>query len=143
MLLCLRHDGSKLAALAPLAALAGCATQRPARIGHAVLAPSSPATTVTSTLKETTAPVETTSTGMLVPEALAGAVRQPSSVAPAPAQQEDEAVIGYSEAPDQKKPQVMEKQIASCGDPSIHETGTTFFTAGRSGCTANCAAQIM
>lgn len=108
-----------------------------------MLAPSSPATTVTSTLKETTAPVETTSTGMLVPEALAGAVRQPSSVAPAPVQQEDQAVIGYSEAPDQKKPQVMEKQIASCGDPSIHETGTTFFTAGRSGCTANCAAQIM
>jgi putative secreted protein len=98
---------------------------------------------VTSTLKETTAPVETTSAGMLVPEALAGAVRQSSSVAPAPVQQEDEAVIGYTEAPDQKEPQVMEKQIASCGDPSIHETGTTFFTAGKSGWTANCAAQIM
>lgn len=30
----------------------------------------------------------------------------------APVQQEDEAVIGYTEAPDQEEPQVMEKQIA-------------------------------
>lgn len=61
---------------------------------------------------------------------------------PAPAQQE-EPVVGYTEAPGQVEPQVMDKQIASCGDPSIHETGTTFFTDGTSGWTANCAAQMM
>lgn len=69
--------------------------------------------------------------------------QQPSSVAPAPARQEDEAVVGYTEAPGQEEPQVMEKQIASCGDPSIHETGTTFFTDGTSGWTVNCAEQMM
>lgn len=69
--------------------------------------------------------------------------QQPSSVAPVPARQEDEAVVGYTEAPGQEEPQVMEKQIASCGDPSIHETGTTFFTDGTSGWTVNCAEQMM
>ena len=63
--------------------------------------------------------------------------------APAPAAQEAEPVIGYTEAPGQVEPQVMEKQIASCGDPSIHQTGTTFFTDGTSGWTENCAAQMM
>lgn len=63
--------------------------------------------------------------------------------APAPAPQEAEPVIGYTEAPGQVEPQVMEKQIASCGDPSIHQTGTTFFTDGTTGWTENCAAQMM
>ena len=63
--------------------------------------------------------------------------------APAPAHQEAEPVIGYTEAPGQVEPQVMEKQIASCGDPSIHQTGTTFFTDGTTGWTENCAAQMM
>ena len=35
--------------------------------------------------------------------------------APASAHQEAEPVIGYTEAPGQVEPQVMEKQIASCG----------------------------
>lgn len=61
----------------------------------------------------------------------------------APAEQEDEPVVGYTEAPGQEAPHVMEKQIASCGDPSIHETGTTFFTDGTSGWTQNCASQMM
>lgn len=69
--------------------------------------------------------------------------QQPSSVALAPARQEDEAVVGYTEAPGHEEPQMMEKQIASCGDPSIHETGTTFFTDGTSGWTVNCAEQMM
>lgn len=69
--------------------------------------------------------------------------QQPTSVAPAPVQQEEETVIGYTEAPGQEEPHQLEKQIASCGDPSIHETGTTFFTDGTSGWTANCAAQMM
>ena len=36
---------------------------------------------------------------------------------------EAEAVIGVTGAPGQEAPQLMDKQIASCGDPSIHETG--------------------
>lgn len=59
-----------------------------------------------------------------------------------PAPQETEPVVGYTEAPGQVQPHVMEKQIASCGDPSIHQTGTTFFTDGTSGWTENCAAQM-
>jgi hypothetical protein len=37
---------------------------------------------------------------------------------------------------------VLDKEISSCGDPSIHETGTTFFTDGTSGWTSTCAAQM-
>ncbi|OHF36130.1 hypothetical protein [Corynebacterium sp. HMSC074A01] len=51
-------------------------------------------------------------------------------------------MIGFTGAPGQEAPQVMEKQIASCGDPSIHETGTTFFTDGTSGWTQQCASQM-
>lgn len=68
---------------------------------------------------------------------------EPPVQAPAPAPQEADPVIGYTEAPGQVEPQVMEKQIASCGDPSIHQTGTTFFTDGTTGWTENCAAQMM
>ena len=51
-------------------------------------------------------------------------------------------MIGFTGAPGQEAPQVMDKQIASCGDPSIHETGTTFFTDGTSGWTQQCASQM-
>lgn len=68
---------------------------------------------------------------------------QQSTVESVPVQPEEEAVIGYTEAPGQVEPHQLDKQIASCGDPSIHETGTTFFTDGTSGWTANCAAQMM
>ncbi|WP_297589367.1 hypothetical protein [uncultured Corynebacterium sp.] len=51
-------------------------------------------------------------------------------------------MIGFTGAPGQAAPQVMDKQIASCGDPSIHETGTTFFTDGTSGWTQQCASQM-
>lgn len=61
-------------------------------------------------------------------------LEQPSS--------EAEPVIGFTGAPGQEAPQVMDKQIASCGDPSIHETGTTFFTDGTSGWTQQCASQM-
>lgn len=54
-----------------------------------------------------------------------------------------EVVIGHTEAPGQANPSVMNKTIASCGDPSIHETGTTFFTDGTSGWTSTCANKMM
>lgn len=70
------------------------------------------------------------------------AVQSPAPAAPAE-EPAEEPVVGYTEAPGQVEPHVMEKQIASCGDPSIHETGTTFFTDGTSGWTQNCASQMM
>lgn len=54
-----------------------------------------------------------------------------------------EVVIGHTEAPGQANPSVMNKTIASCGDPSMHETGTTFFTDGTSGWTSTCANKMM
>lgn len=50
--------------------------------------------------------------------------------------------VGYTEAPGQAEPSVMNKTIQSCGDPSIHEVGTTFFTDGTSGWTQQCANQM-
>lgn len=35
------------------------------------------------------------------------------------------------------------KTIDHCGDPGMHETGTTFFTDGTSGWTQECASQMM
>lgn len=49
-------------------------------------------------------------------------------------------VVGFTGAPGVDSPHVLDKEIASCGDPSIHETGTTFFTDGTSGWTSACAA---
>lgn len=68
---------------------------------------------------------------------------EPQSV-PAPADQprQPEPVIGYTEAPGQTDPYVMDKQIQSCGDISIHQTGTTFFTDGTTGWTEQCANQM-
>lgn len=68
---------------------------------------------------------------------------QPSAAPAAPVEEAEDPAIGYTEAPGQEAPHVMEKEIAYCGDPSIHETGTTFFTDGTSGWTQNCAAQMM
>lgn len=56
--------------------------------------------------------------------------------------QKPEPVIGYTEAPGQTDPYVMDKQIQSCGDISIHQTGTTFFTDGTTGWTEQCANQM-
>ena len=50
---------------------------------------------------------------------------------------------GFTEAPGQAAPSEMNKTVASCGDPSLHETGTTFFTDGSSGWTQQCANQMM
>ncbi|MBC2681127.1 hypothetical protein [Corynebacterium anserum] len=50
---------------------------------------------------------------------------------------------GFTEAPGQATPSKMNKTIASCGDPALHEAGTTFFTDGSSGWTQQCANQMM
>lgn len=45
---------------------------------------------------------------------------------------------GYTGAPGSESPRCLDKQIASCGDASIHQMGTTFFTDGSSGWTQTC-----
>lgn len=61
---------------------------------------------------------------------------------PAPAPAAPSPVIGFTGAPGVDFPRVLDKTIASCGDPMIHETGTTFFTDGTSGWTEECANQM-
>lgn len=57
--------------------------------------------------------------------------------------QPQEEVIGFTEAPGAAQPTPMEKTIASCGDPSLHETGTTFFSDGTSGWTQQCSDEML
>lgn len=67
----------------------------------------------------------------------------PTPQAPAPAPTPTPPpVIGMTGAPGVDTPQVLNKTIASCGDPGIHETGTTFFTDGTTGWTEQCAQQM-
>ncbi len=81
------------------------------------------------------------------PHPTLGATRTPAPAeapapAPSPAAPESEPVVGFTGAPGVDLPQVMDKTIASCGDPTMHETGTTFFTDGTSGWTSQCAEQM-
>lgn len=50
--------------------------------------------------------------------------------------------VGFMGAPGQSTPTPMEKVVESCGDVSLHEVGTTFFTDGTSGWTQQCADQM-
>ncbi|WP_225976666.1 MULTISPECIES: excalibur calcium-binding domain-containing protein [Corynebacterium] len=61
----------------------------------------------------------------------------------APAVATDDPVVGYTEAPGNAVPTVMNKTIRECGDPTLHETGTTFFTDETTGWTEQCASQMM
>ena len=70
---------------------------------------------------------------------------QTTESAPAPSGGESTSArpTGYTEAPGQAAPSEMNKTVASCGDPALHEIGTTFFTDGSSGWTQQCANQMM
>ena len=57
-------------------------------------------------------------------------------------QTQADGVIGYTGAPGFDHPHLLNKTISSCGNPQLHETGTTFFTDGTSGWTQHCAAQM-
>lgn len=61
---------------------------------------------------------------------------------PAEANTRGSTVIGYTGAPGQDNPRLLNKAISSCGDPQLHQTGTTFFTDGTSGWTQHCATQM-
>lgn len=63
-----------------------------------------------------------------------------SSTPPAPSSTTNSGggPTGYTEAPGVTDPTPMNKTIQKCGDVSIHEIGTTFFTDGTSGYTTYC-----
>lgn len=52
-------------------------------------------------------------------------------------------VIGMTEAPGHAQPSAMNKTVQSCGDVTMHQPGTTFFTDGTSGWTQQCSDQMM
>lgn len=64
------------------------------------------------------------------------------AVSAAPAATVAPPVVGFTEAPGHGSPTPMNKSISSCGDPAMHQPGTTFFTDGTSGWTQTCADQM-
>ena len=52
-------------------------------------------------------------------------------------------VRGFTGAPSVSEIEELDKTISHCGDPSIHETGTTFFSDGSTRWTENCSAQML
>lgn len=86
---------------------------------------------VTTTVPAATS--ATSTTGPTTSEAPASSTSQEASPAPAAC-----GAYGYTEAPGTENARCLDKQIASCGDTSIHEMGTTFFTDGTSGWTQTC-----
>lgn len=68
----------------------------------------------------------------------------PAPVAPAPRPTPEAApVVVFTGAPGVEAPRVLDKQVSHCGDPQIHQTGTTFFTDGTSGWTEVCSNQML
>lgn len=67
----------------------------------------------------------------------------PAPEEPAVVDTYSDPVIGMTEAPGISTPSLMNKVVQSCGDTSMHETGTTFFTDGSTGWTQQCADQTM
>lgn len=79
------------------------------------------------------------------PSPTPNATYAPAPVAPAPLPAPTSApapVVGFTGAPSVETPRVLDKQISHCGDPFIHQTGTTFFTDGTSGWTEACSSQM-
>nr|WP_282101626.1 hypothetical protein [Corynebacterium callunae] len=78
------------------------------------------------------------------PVANATPTAQVAPVTPqSPAATPPDQVIGYTGAPSVDSPHVLDKTIESCGDISLHQTGTTFFTDGTSGWTETCSQQML
>lgn len=81
------------------------------------------------------------------PPAPAPGVPEPTQ-APAPPVAEAPAapsspVMGFTGAPGADPVRELDKSISSCGDLSMHQPGTTFFTDGTSGWTQHCSDQML
>lgn len=100
--------------------------------------PASPSSSSASSTSETSSSVATSSAVEPTTE------RVEEQTAPAEATEETTAQgpVGFMGAPGQSTPTPMEKVVESCGDVSLHEVGTTFFTDGTSGWTQQCADQM-
>lgn len=95
----------------------------------------------TSTLESETVPSESTSITEEAPHPTLPAAEDSTENIGVDHPQEE--VIGFTEAPSAAQPSPMEKTIESCGDVSLHETGTTFFSDGTSGWTQQCADEML
>ena len=60
----------------------------------------------------------------------------------APQNAGDAPVVGITQAPGVENPHPLDKTVASCGDPSNQQPGTTYFTDGTTGWTQQCASQM-
>ena len=100
--------------------------------------------TTTQTVVSTTTETETTTQVPAAPPAdTPPQVAPPPVEVPAPGDPGNTpAPRGYTGAPGTEPIRELDKQIAGCGDPAIHERGTTFFTDGTSGWTEQCAAAM-
>lgn len=109
------------AAAVAVLSLSGCASssddQPPATVTETVT--SSSTTSATSSTEETT-----------------------TSVAAAATSAEGDCLVGSMGQPQFSGTTCLDKTIASCAEPGLYETGTTFFTDGTSGWTQTCANQM-
>lgn len=104
----------------------------PTKFTWQVPEPSTPAEPAESAAEERHTPSPTLPAA---PEAPAAPAEPAEPAAPAP-------VVGFTGAPGHDQPRVLDKTIASCGDPALHQPGTTFFTDGTSGWTEQCQNQM-
>lgn len=135
--------------------LTGCASEpesapHPTSASQSSSAEATPSTSSTAPeTSEDDGPHPTLASEDATPDAAADAATAPDSPAgpetpdDAAAGAPQEEVLGFTEAPGVADPTPMNKTIASCGDSSLHETGTTFFTDGTSGWTQQCADQML
>lgn len=125
-----RFAAALFALALPLALMSACGSDTPGAT-EVTVTTTVPSPTATSPDPTSSAPEATTAAGNPAanPEPAAGS-------APCGA-------VGITAAPGIESPHCLGKQIASCGDASIHQTGTTFFTDGTSGWTADCQAQMV
>lgn len=132
-----RLQGLALTALLAALSLSACTDNG----GNDTKSSSVPTATLTSTISSSSS---TTSSEPTQTETTAANPSTEPREQPAvtQGQTQSDGVIGYTGAPGFDRPHLLNKTISSCGNPQLHETGTTFFTDGTSGWTQHCATQM-
>ena len=100
--------------------------------------PASPSSSSASSTSETSSSVATSS----AVEPTTERVEEQTTPTEAAEETTAQGPVGFMGAPGQSTPTPMEKVVESCGDVSLHEVGTTFFSDGTSGWTQQCADQM-
>jgi hypothetical protein len=116
----------------------------PADVRSVVFEPDRDTTYLIEVTDPPDAPVSQSQSAAAVAPAATSAPAAPSAPAalPAPSVSSAPPVMGFTEAPGHGVPTPMSKVVSHCGDPMIHQPGTTFFTDGSTGWTQSCAAQM-